>query len=224
MRVSLITYDQPHKKTQDVLFRLLRRDCFQISLTLLPFKARPAREPQFNHRPEQMRGVAPLTLAKRYALEVYALGDWRSFYQTVDYFLVCGSGLIDPEFCREAQIINCHPGLIPQVRGLDAFKWCIYQGWQLGNTLHRIDEGVDLGAVFHHEKTDVFANDDLDALAARHYDAEIDLVVNFDRYLKQGNILSLAPQPARKRMPSAIEAEMLRRFESYKRQFAFTVA
>jgi hypothetical protein len=219
-RISLITYDAPHKKTQDVLLRLLRRNRFQISLTLVPFKQRPQRATVFDHRPGQLVGTHPKTLAQEHNLELFALDDWQSFSQMVDYFLICGAGLIDGRLCASAQIINCHPGLIPQSRGLDAFKWCIYKGLRLGNTLHRIDEGVDLGIVLHHQPTDVLEEDDLAKLARRHYDAEIDLLANFDRYLEGGTVLFLEKQEPTKRMPVSLEPEMMRNFENFKRQFA----
>jgi phosphoribosylglycinamide formyltransferase-1 len=219
-RVSLITYDAPHKKTQDILFRLLVQGRFELTLTLVPFKSRPQRATAFQHRPAQLVGPDPRTLAKQYKLETFALDDWRSFEQRIDYFLICGAGLIDGSFCASAQIINCHPGLIPQSRGLDAFKWCIYKGWRLGNTLHRIDRGVDLGTILHHLPTDVFEEDDLAALAIRHYQAEIDLLANFDRYLMGGTVLSFDQQEPTKRMPAALEPEMMRSFENFKRRFA----
>lgn len=216
MRVNLITYDAPHKKTQEVLFRLLRRRKFEISLTLVPLKPRPNRLTAIQHRPFQLTGPDPHSLARKYDLETLAFENWESFYQRVDYFLVCGCGLIDGRFCATAQIINCHPGLIPQTRGLDSFKWCIYRGRPLGVTLHRVDEKVDLGTVLHHEQTDVFEEDDLTTLAARHYDAEVDLLANFDHYLKGGTILPLDIQDATKRMPLEVEQEMLRNFENFK--------
>ena len=219
-RVSLITYDVPHKKTQDVLFRLIRRSRFEISLTLVPFKPRSERATIFHHRPAQLTGPDPRSLAQKYKLETFVLEGWQSFHQRIDYFLICGAGIIDSRFCSSAKILNCHPGLIPQSRGLDAFKWCIYKGWPLGNTLHRIDDGVDLGIVLHLHRTDIFKEDDLATLAIRHYDAEIDLLVNFDRYLQGGTILSFEIQEPTKRMPVSLESEMLRNFENFKRQVA----
>jgi len=219
-RISLITYDAPHKKTQDVLSRLLRHNQFDISLTLVPFKQRPGRAIAFVHRPAQLVGPDARSLAKQHNLETFAIAQWESFYLGVDYFLVCGAGLIDPRFCAGAQIINCHPGLIPQSRGRDAFKWCIYKGLQLGNTLHRIDEGVDLGTILHHQPTAVFADDDLAALAARHYEAEIELLASFERYLAGGCVLAFERQEPSKRMRAALEGDMLCNFENFKRRFA----
>ena len=218
--VSLITYDIPHKKTQDVLSHLVQRDRYALSLTLVPFKPRPKRETLFQHRPVQRTGPDPHHLAQAHGVETFDLGDWRAFHPQIDYFLICGAGLLEGEFCERAQILNVHPGLIPQTRGLDSFKWCIHQGQRLGNTLHRIDAGVDLGTVFHHRLTDVFEQDDIAVLARRHYDAEVDLLINFERHLTGGTILPLETGEPTKRMPASLEVRMLENFADFKRKFA----
>jgi hypothetical protein len=76
-RVALITYDVPHKKTQDVLFRLIWRDCFNLKLVITPFKSRPSRDVLFQHRPSQLKGPAPSSLANRFGLNTLPIEDWR---------------------------------------------------------------------------------------------------------------------------------------------------
>jgi phosphoribosylglycinamide formyltransferase-1 len=215
-RVALITYDVPHKKTQEVLFHLIWRDCFDLTLVITPFKSRPSREVLFQHRPIQLTGPAPSSLARRFGLNSLLIEDWRSFCDDFEFFLVCGSGLIDPEFCQTARIVNCHPGLIPQNRGLDAFKWAIHQDLPIGNTLHFLDHQVDLGEVFHHQITDVFPEDDLASFAERHYMAEIYLLSNFDSYLRGGAVLDFVTGEPRKRMPRETEALLVHSFNVYK--------
>ena len=215
-RVALITYDVPHKKTQDVLFRLIWRDCFNLTLVIAVFKSRPSRDVLFQHRPSQLTGPAPSSLASRFGLNTLPIEDWRSFRGDFEFFLVCGSGLIDPEFCQTARIVNCHPGLIPQSRGLDAFKWAIHDDLPIGNTLHFIDHQVDLGEVFHHQITDIFPEDNLASFAERHYMAEIHLLSHFDGYLQDGTILDFLISDPRKRMPRETEAVLIRRFDVYK--------
>lgn len=218
--VSLITYDVPHKKTQDVLSSLALLERYALSLTLVPFKPRAERETLFQHRPVQRTGPDPYRLAQAHGIETFDLGDWRAFHSQIDYFLVCGAGLLEGEFCESANILNVHPGLIPQTRGLDSFKWCIHDGQRLGNTLHRIDAGVDLGTVHHHHLTDVFEDDDIAALARRHYDAEVDLLINFECHLTVGTVLPLKTGEPTKRMPALLEARMLEKFDDFKRRFA----
>ena len=219
-RIALITYNAPHRKTQDVLFRLIWRQCFNLTLVLTPFTSRPSREVLFQHRPAQLIGPAPTSLATKFGFASLAIADWRSFVTDFEFFLVCGSGLIDPEFCRTARIVNCHPGLIPQSRGLDAFKWAIHGGLPVGNTLHFIDHQVDLGEVFHHQITEVLPEDDLASFAERHYAAEIHLLSHFDCYLKKGKVFNFAIGDARKRMARETEALLARRFNDYKEKHA----
>ena len=217
MHVSLLTYDVPHLKTQEVFYRLRRRGAFKISFTVVPFIPRPERAVAFHHRPPQMNGPSAADLAARHAIRIFRADEWQSFHRDVHHFLVCGAGLLPSEFCEAASIINCHPGLIPEARGLDAFKWAIYNGTRVGNTLHRIDGGVDLGTVLTHALTDIFACDDLATFAARHYAAEIELLAHFDEYLDGG--FKLADLPIReptKRMNIEAEREMVRRFDEYK--------
>ena len=222
-RIALITYDVPHKKTQDVLLRLNWRGCFNVTLVITPFKSRPSREVLFQHRPSQLTGPTPTSLASRFGLSTLRIEDWRSYRGDFEFFLVCGSGLIDPEFCQTARIVNCHPGLIPQCRGLDAFKWAIYDDLPIGNTLHFIDHQVDLGEVFHHQITDVFPEDDLASFAERHYASEIHLLSHFDCYLQNGKIFAFAIGVPRKRMPREMEALLVRSFDVYRKKFTGTL-
>ena len=215
-RIALITYDVPPRKTQDVLLRMIWRGCSNVVLVVTPFKARTSREVLFQHRPSQLTGPAPTSLASRFDLNILPIEDWRSYRGDFEFFLVCGSGLIDPEFCQTARIVNCHPGLIPQCRGLDAFKWAIHDGLPIGNTLHFIDQQVDLGEVYHHQITDVFPDDDLASFAERHYAAEIHLLSHFDCYLRDGKIFDLPIGLPRKRMPRDTEALLVSRFDIYK--------
>ncbi|MEI9996831.1 MAG: formyltransferase family protein [Rhizomicrobium sp.] len=225
MRLALLTYDTQHRKTQEVFFRLRRRGFADIGLVLTPFKPRAPRAIAVNHRPFQFTGPSAQALAERYGLRRVMLDDWRSFRDDYDYYLICGANLIDGEFCNSAKVVNCHPGLVPQTRGLDSFKWAIHKNQLAGNTLHLLDDRVDLGTVFHQEPTPVFAEDDFATLAARHYDNEIDLLANFDRYLGgAGTVLGLAQGEATKRMPPDLEPQMMTNFETFKTTYAKGVA
>jgi hypothetical protein len=219
-RIALITYDVPHRKTQDVLLRMMWRGCFDLVLIVTPFKTRPTREVLFQHRPAQLIGPSAASLASRFDLDILPIEEWRSFCGNFEFFVVCGSGLIDPEFCQAGRIVNCHPGLIPRCRGLDAFKWAIQDDLPIGNTLHFIDQQVDLGEVYHHQITDVFAEDDLASFADRHYAAEIHLLSHFDCYLQNGRIFELPVGEPRKRMPRDIEVLLTSQFDVYKEKFA----
>lgn len=65
-------------------------------------------------------------------------------------YVVCGGCRILPKSFIDnfrGRIINAHPGLLPEFRGLDPVLWAVSQGAVIGATLHLVDEGIDSGAI-----------------------------------------------------------------------------
>jgi hypothetical protein len=216
MKICLLTYDAPHLKTAQVFNGLLNRGFSTIDFLLMPFERRPEREVAFQHRPFQFCGPTPQSLAAYAGSQTHPYEDWRALLGEYDHFIVCGSNLIEADFANSGMVLNVHAGLIPAVRGLDSFKWAIFNGKPLGNTLHIIDASADAGRVLGQCRTPVFAEDDLQTLANRHYENEIWMLVNFDEVSRQGVRYAVAHAEPTKRMPASVEAEMVRRFEVYK--------
>ena len=92
--------------------------------------------------------------------------------------MIGGAGIVDISFANGKPIVNAHPGIIPLTRGLDSFKWAIYNNDPVGNTLHLIDNKVDKGEILQIKYTPVFTSDSLESLAQRHYESEIDMLAN----------------------------------------------
>lgn len=220
MKICLLTYGVPHRKTAQVFMGLHNRGFRGIDFLLMPFLPRPAREVLFQHRPPQFEGPSPQALAGLSGGVAHAYERWPSLLDRYDYFLVCGSNLIEPDFANCGKVLNVHAGLIPLVRGLDSFKWAILKGLPLGNTLHVIDSETDAGEVVAHMATPVFPEDDIQTLAARHYDNEIWMLQNFDTLLDHGDIIRVETGEPTKRMPISTESIMLRAFAVYKDNYA----
>ena len=219
-RVCLLTYAVGHKKTAQVFTALMNRGFETVDLMTMPFVERAQRQTLFQHRPRQFEGPNPKALVELCGGNIHDYADWRKIAGSYDYFILCGANLVEAEFADSCRILNVHAGLIPAVRGLDAFKWAILDKERLGNTLHRIDERPDMGEVIAHRLTPVLAQDDLKALAARHYENEIWMLTHFDRLLGSKSILDLQHKPARMRMPVDVEKTMIGTFEAYKGLFA----
>ncbi|MER8460998.1 hypothetical protein NKH82_28915 [Mesorhizobium sp. M0915] len=221
MKLCLLTYDCPHLKTLQVLNGLQKRGFVDVDFLLVPFARRADRNALFRHRPQQFGGPTPHQVATFSGRSIYPYSFWPAMLERYDYFLVCGANLIEAEFANSGKILNVHAGLIPAVRGLDAFKWAILTGQPLGNTLHRIDAEADAGEVLAHLPTPVFTDDSLQTLAARHYANEIWMLSHFDHALAGGEKHpSLAPSAPMRRMSVAVEAEMIRSFITYRAKYA----
>ncbi|MCX2697399.1 formyltransferase family protein [Ochrobactrum chromiisoli] len=186
-----------------------------MSFLLMPFIQRSTRDIIFAHRPNQIEGLKPQYLANSFNGNIYNYDNWLSIVDEYDYFLVCGSNLIDRAFALTGKILNVHSGLIPIVRGLDSFKWAILNDAPLGNTLHQISPEIDAGLIICHWQTKVFLKDSIQTLAKRHYQNEIWMLVHFDK-LFTGPVSSYSIKAATKRMSIKNELIMLDYFDTYK--------
>ena len=91
-------------------------------------------------------------------------------------------------------IINIHPAVIPQYRGLDAGLWALYEGGSLGVSAYKLDKGIDTGCVI---KTYLMARDEVTSV--RQYLTslkELKIASYHDALLSyvSGNIEILAPK------------------------------
>lgn len=219
MKLCLLTYDTPHLKTAQA-FHLLHQAGHNLSFMVMPFTPRPKRDVLFSHRPEQFVGVGAAQLAAAYDLDIWQHEDWRDHLADTDYFVVSGSNLIEPGFASTGKILNIHSGLIPTVRGLDAFKWAIVNMAPMGNTLHVIDEQADAGRIIAHARTPLYSTDTLETFATRHYEAEIAIFGELEALIDGGTVEDLPLGAPTKRMPRAVEQNLKTAFEAYRARYA----
>jgi len=67
----------------------------------------------------------------------------------------------------EIGILNSHPGLLPKYRGIDVLQWAIYNGDDIGISVHFVDEGVDTGKIVMRKVINLEENDTLDSLSKK---------------------------------------------------------
>jgi phosphoribosylglycinamide formyltransferase 1 len=232
LEIGIISYDYPHLKTEQLIHRLLFKNRlangprFDIKLLALPFSPRPLREVLLAHRPDQEKSIPTRELASRYGLD-FAPCTYDSIPDIANLYLVAGAGIFRDSAIGKKKILNVHPGIIPSARGLDAFKWSIFEGVPLGVTLHTIDAQVDAGEVIAIVKTPIFPSDTLELLARRHYELELDLLCESLSFL-DGTVkidrATYPEHPPRMRMPIHTEKEMVAKFDQYKQKFSVSAS
>lgn len=216
--LGIITYDTRHLKTEQILLQLAGR--YNIRVYALPYVQRPARDVLFQHRPDQSVAVHPRDICTRYDLPYIPVENDAQIDNRCDLYLVTGAGLLSADCLRGKRVLNGHPGVIPAARGLDAFKWSIYHMLPLGVTLHYIDEQIDAGEVISIVPTPVFPSDTLETLARRHYENEIRMLTQFEKYLEypQNPFAGIPQGKSMRRMKAQQEAELPEHLKLYKRQ------
>ncbi|MDB4020993.1 formyltransferase family protein [Litorivicinus sp.] len=221
MNVGIITYDCAHLKTEQLVCRYMQDQRVKnIEIYSLPFIKREKRPVAIQHRPDMELGLFTHELSELGKVRYHDWDGKKVLGNYCDFFVIGGAGILDVAFAEGKPIINAHPGIIPLTRGLDSFKWAIYNGDPLGVTLHLIDEEVDKGTILSVQRTPVFSSDSLQMLARRHYELEITMLGNCMDFL-DGSLDSLTEEkPVGRRMSKTIEAQMIHKFDGWKGNFA----
>lgn len=203
MHVGIITYQTGHLKTWQIL-RKLQTKPYRVTLFAFPFKPRPQRRQIFQDRPGQLIELDIKDYCDRHDVGYVTVDGWEDEYAACfDYpspnhhspdeksnekpkvFLTCIAKIIPASFIEGRVILNAHPGLLPENRGLDAFKWSIINSRPVGVSLHAIDENIDQGTLLYRIKVPILPSDTLVDVANRSYETECDLQANFEHYLPE---------------------------------------
>lgn len=219
--IAVITYDAPHRKTQDVIVRLKLEGFRDIHMVVIPWIERKSFVPLYSHRPSRAIEVPIELLCARMSLEftrveIPALDD---FFSKNDFahILIGGAGIFPAELAKNHKIINAHPGYLPYMKGLDALKWAIYQNQPIGATTHYISPETDEGELIDKRLIPVKQTDTFHSLAYRVYETEIEMLVNAISLIdeKRASLESLHDDNyiPNRRMPNDLEPVMMERFE-----------
>jgi hypothetical protein len=187
MHIGLISYQTGHLKTRQLIDRLWATD--RVTVYAFPFKYRevPA-ETRYPDRPDQLIALNMRDYCRAKGVDYVEVGGWNEQHAAAldgpDVYLMCIGKIVPAHFIKGRTIINAHPGLLPVNRGVDAFKWSIVRGAQLGVSLHIIDEKIDAGTCIGRRVVEVFNRDTLRTTCDLAYEIEVEMMAGFERYLK----------------------------------------
>jgi len=204
----ILTYDHPHRKTQDLIFRLVCSGIAIDALTLVitPWEDRKIYKPLYNTK----LPPAPIW-PKRYGLKTCSVED----IPLGSYVAIGGAGILPPSFVKNNTVINSHCGWLPKVRGLDALKWAIYYDQPIGCTIHIVDEECDKGLLIERREVELGPTDSLYSIAIKQYELEINMLVDCivnKRWESARPFGEPANNPTR-RMKHATELQMMKRLK-----------
>lgn len=219
-KIGILTYDAKHRKTYDTLCLLKTNGYENITVYAQPFHYTKKFFPILEHRPEANSFIPELDqICNNFGFKLMR-GHISEFEFDKDMLiLVCGAGIIPEEVIANNLVINAHPGYIPYSRGLDSFKWAIWEGIPVGVTTHIIGNYIDAGEIIEKRKIQVKENDTFFQLAQRVYDNEVSMLVEAIEKIDENNRELCIPESdnIHKRMPHEIENKLLERFEEYKK-------
>lgn len=86
----------------------------------------------------------------------------------IDRIVLAQSGLIRKHVLSIPRLtLNCHPGRLPDFRGVDVIRWALWEREQVWVTLHEVDAGVDTGRILQSRRVEIFEDDTIADIQSR---------------------------------------------------------
>jgi len=230
LRIGAFVYNFEHKKTYEGLMRLhlenyslacaLAAD--RIELTHYQSKIRVA--------PKGLEYMHPRDIARQLDIPYHVaphnseecarlIKDYN-----LDLGVILGARILDESVINafNVGVLNLHPGLLPDVRGLDTIKWAIFDRKKQGVTTHLIDKHIDRGRMILRRETEVYEDDTLVDVFLRIHNLEMTLMTESLNILEQGRreFDPITNGKYNKAVPEEIERNLPAAFEAYKRNYS----
>lgn len=219
--IYVLTYNYPHRKTQDLLLKLKLSGYKEIIVLSIPWQRRDNFIPLVPHRFLHAENIYPKELCNNLNINYKELQSYEEVpsLNTNDWILIGGAGIIPKYLTDTKKIINSHPAYLPYVRGLDALKWAIYEQVPIGVTTHIISDDIDLGFLIKRKMLPLYSWDTFHSVAWRQYELELHMLVSSIEDLHKTPHTPIEtleeiqlPIP-KKRMSHRKEVKMLKKFD-----------
>lgn len=226
MNIGVFAYNFPHWKTQEGVHNLILKG-FKPKVILAADPV-PLNFPHSQIRivPKDLYLTHPQEIAKYHNIDYHvvkhnsqATSDLIKQYN-LDMGVILGARILKPIAFSNFKIgvLNLHPGILPQNRGLDNIKWAIIDNLPQGVTTHLINEKIDMGFFIEQENINVYPDDTLLDLHLRIQNLEQKLMISSLKILHKSskNLSPLSKGNYHKAVPLDIEKTLLTKFKTYK--------
>ncbi len=182
-KIVLFAYGFPHRKTIDFINTIYQHN-FEISLILAADYIKIKSPKSFFNISQKECNISAYELAEKYNIPIHRVSHNSLEAQSllkeygINFGIIGGSRILSPDIVAlvEKGILNLHPGLLPDVRGLDSVLWSIEKDYPLGVTAHLINEEIDSGFILKTEKVNISIDDNLLSLYEKIYQLQLYLL------------------------------------------------
>lgn len=225
MKIGVFAYNFPHWKTQEGINNLI----ISGNKPKVIFATDPVKlnfyKSKIRITPKDLYLNHPKKIAEQYGIDykvvVHNSEETQKLVKeyNLDLGIILGARILKPIAFESFNIgvLNMHPGLLPENRGLDNIKWAILDNISQGVTTHLIDKSIDRGKVITKSTIKVYKDDTLIDLNVRIQNLEQKLMVDSILSLKK-NIPTqvLGEGTYYKSVPEDIEETLYQKFTEYK--------
>ena len=223
--IVVLTFDNPHRKTQDLIFRLIAKGIKPLIIAT-QWEERKNFKPIINHRPNNPIAISLTKFCENLGVDLIlttkvSLPEKLQEMNNIEYILLATGNLIEEFIATKYKVINSHPGYLPDIKGLDALKWAILYKENIGVTTHFINEQIDGGVIIERKIVPLYYEDTFHNFAYRQYEMEVDMLVNSIESQPENIEILESNYETFSRMPHRLENRMLEKFEELRRETIF---
>lgn len=225
LKIGLFAYNFKHRKSQDFLIRAFLEELNVIAVFAADAVKLNIPSSTIKTKVRHQGMLHPRKISERFDYNYFNFphNDEKTV-QTIkgmnlDVGIVAGARILDKTVIDAFNIgiINYHPALIPEVRGLDGLLWSVINNVPLGVTAHLIDEQVDAGVLLLKQKLDIFNDDTIYDLSERLYEVQLDqLIPSLEAVIKKDyKKVDFSDTTYNRKMPTDLEKQVLTRIDDY---------
>lgn len=230
MSIVLFAYDFPHRKSHDFMLSLFLHS-FEVDCVIgAPRVNLGGLRPSTRVKPRLNPGMSPRHLCEKLGYEYVVVphGSAECIQllkeRRLAIGLVAGARILPPSVIElfSKGIVNFHPGLIPEARGLDAMQWSLTNQIPLGVTAHYIDKRVDAGRIIEKRQISLYEDDTLIDLSLRLYETQVEMlpeVLSACIENDPASLPSVGKSKPNKKMPEELEKQLSYALAKYKAKF-----
>ena len=185
MNILLFVYNFKHKKSIDFIYKLKENDINISAIIAADYIKinRPKKIIKNSSFPQCEEH--PFDLANRFNIPYFVLSHNSNTIvdiireHSIDLGVIAGARILDHKIIKlfNRGIINFHPAILPECRGLDSLLWSIYNNYPLGVTSHLINQKIDAGKLVMKSKIKILSNDNFFTIHKKIYNLQLDLII-----------------------------------------------
>lgn len=218
MKLAVFAYNFPHKKTQDFVLRLFLEG-FDIGMVLACDPV-PLDLPRsvLRTKARHIDLLHPELLCRRLRIPYHVVSHNSPqtvelvSSQGIDLGVVAGARILKKNIIGAFKlgVMNIHPGLIPEVRGLDTLQWALMRDLPIGVTAHLVDERVDAGRIILREQVTLYKDDTLVDISLRLSETQVTMLPKVLNMVKCNGIENFPPvvSPGKSNPPMPPELQL----------------
>ena len=229
--MMLFVYNFKHKKSVEFIYKLIENNFFIdviVAANYVNIK-----------RPQKIISFSsffncnehPMDVARKFNIPYFELSHNDDKIAniideySIDLGVIAGARVLKDKIIKlfDYGVVNFHPALLPECRGLDSMFWSIYKDLSLGVTSHLINEKIDCGKLILKSKIQISSNDNLFSINKKIYNLQLDLIEpTLEKLLSNCELTDLDESTDyNSYMPELLQKKVMQKLVGYINNFSY---